>query len=286
MHGSRAIYHDGWKATTDYVSPLFGERQFLTGSHDFDDDHWALFDLDEDFAEARDLSAAHPERVQALRDLWWAEAGRNQVLPLWEGPQSRTGVHPGEYPPPVEAVYVPGGGGICEAQLPPMMRGFTATAEVEIAPAGSSGSAAEGVICALGDLNGGWAFYLLNGRPVSCLISLGEATRIAAADPLPPGLHSVGVSFVPSLSGPARFSLDVDGHVVAEDDHGKPALFPGLATAGARMLVGRDVGLPFNEDYQPPFPCSAILHRVVIRSIEAADSRTTAERVDQAQHAD
>ena len=30
------------------------------------------------------------------------QAGRNQVLPLWEGPKSRTGIHPGEYPPPAE----------------------------------------------------------------------------------------------------------------------------------------------------------------------------------------
>jgi arylsulfatase A-like enzyme len=284
MHGSRAIYHDGWKATTDYVSPLFGERQFLTGSQDLDDDHWALFDLDEDFAEARDLSAAQPERVQALRDLWWAEAGRNQVLPLWEGPQSKTGIHPGEYPPPAQASYVPGGGGVCEAQLPPMMRGFTATAEIEIAAAGPP--AAEGVICALGDLNGGWAFYLLNGRPVSCLISFGETTRIAAAHPLAVGPHSVSVSYSPSPSGPARFRLQVDGDLVAEGDHGKPAMFPGLSTAGARMLIGRDIGLPFNEDYQPPFPCTAVLHRVVMRSDETADPRSAADRVDQAQRAD
>ncbi len=58
MHGSRGIYHDGWKATTNYVSPLFGERQYLTGSQDFDDDRWALFNLADDFAEARDLADA------------------------------------------------------------------------------------------------------------------------------------------------------------------------------------------------------------------------------------
>jgi hypothetical protein len=178
---------------------------------------------------------------------------------------------------------VPGGGGICESQLPEMTRGFTAAAEIEIA---AGPPPAEGVICALGDLNGGWSFYLLNGTPVSCLISLGETTRIAAADSLPPGPHTVSVSYAPSLTPPARFCLHVDGRLVAEGDHGKPALFPGLSTAGARMLVGRDIGLPFNEDYQPPFPCTAILHRVVLRGEQTADPRTTAEGVDQAQHAD
>ena len=36
------------------------------------------------------------------------------------------------------------------------------------------------------------------------------------------------------------------------------------------MFVGRDVGLPFNDDYQPPFPCSAVLRRLVIRSGQPA----------------
>jgi arylsulfatase A-like enzyme len=284
MHGSRGIYHDGWKATTDYVSPLFGERRFLAGSQDLDSDHWALFNLDEDFAEARDLAEQEPQRVTALRELWWAEAGRNQVLPLWEGPQSKAGVHPGEYPPPAEASYVPGGDGICEAQLPPMTGGFTATAEIEVPPDG--GGVAAGVICALGDLNGGWAFYLLGGRPVSCLISLGLATRIAGTEALRPGAHAVTVSYQPSLAGPARFCLTVDGELAAEARHGEPAMFPGLSTAGARMLVGRDTGLPFNADYEPPFPFTGVLRRVVLRSHRLADSLTTAERVDLAARGD
>ena len=286
MHGSRGIYHDGWKATTDYISPLFGEREFLAGSHDFDDDHWALFNLDDDFGEARDQSAAEPDRVLALRELWWAEAGRNQVLPLWEGPKSRTGIHPAEYPAPREATYRPGGGGVCEAQLPSMIGGFTATAEIDVPAGAPDGPVTEGVICALGDLNGGWTFYLLAGRPVSCLVSLGEATRIAGPAALATGPHSVAVSYEPSLAGAARFSLRVDGELVAEASHGRPAIFPGLSTAGARMYVGRDVGLPFNADYEPPFPCTAVLARLVIRSGLPADPRSTAERVDQAVRSD
>ncbi len=224
--------------------------------------------------------------MAALRDLWWAEAGRNQVLPLWEGPRSRTGIHPGEYPAPAEASYVPDGGGICEAQLPPMTGGFTAVADIEVETeaAGEPGSA-EGVICALGDLNGGWAFYIVAGRPVSCLISFGQATRIAGPA-LTSGRHAVAVSYEPSLSGPGRFRLRVDDELVAEADHGKPALFPGLATAGARMLVGRDTGLPFNDDYQPPFPFTGVLHRVRLLSGQPDDPRTTAERVEQAAHGD
>ncbi len=282
MHGSRAIYHDGWKATTDYVSPLFGERGYLTGSQDLDEDHWALFNLDEDFAEATDLAAGQPALLRQLQDLWWAEAGRNQVLPLWEGPASGASIHPGEYPAPVRATYRPGGGGICEAQLPPMLGGFTAAAELELA----GDQPADGVICALGDLNGGWSWYLLGGRLVSCLISLGVTTRVASADLVPPGRHQVGLRYQPSLAGPATLSLLIDGAQVATAHHDAPAMFPALATAGARMRVGRDGGLPFNDDYQPPFPCTATLHTVTISSARPADSRPTGDRVDQAARAD
>jgi hypothetical protein len=261
---------------------LFGERGYLTGSQDLDDDHWALFNLDEDFAEATDLSAAEPARLRQLQDLWWAEAGRNQVLPLWEGPASKASIHPGEYPAPVQASYRPGGCGICEAQLPHLLGGFTATADIEVA----GDRSAEGVICALGDLNGGWSWYLLDGRLVSCLVSFGVATRVASPDRVPPGRRVVGLRYQPSLSGPATLSLLIDGTQVATAEHDAPALFPALSTAGARLRVGRDGGLPFNDDYEPPFACTATLHTVTISSARPEDTRPTDERVDLAARAD
>ncbi len=70
--GSRAIYHEGWKATTNHVgSQLSVERELIEGSHDFDADHWALFHLDEDFSESTDVGDDHPDKRRELEDLWW-----------------------------------------------------------------------------------------------------------------------------------------------------------------------------------------------------------------------
>lgn len=260
MHGSRAIFHDGWKATTNYVSPLFGERDLITGSHDVDEDEWGLFHLDEDFSEAVDLSGEHPAKVAAMRDLWWAEAGRNQVLPLYEGPASMVALHPAEYPAPASASYVAGGGPVCESQLPAMTGAFSVTAELELAPA----EEASGVVAALGDSNGGWAVYLLDGRPVACLVPFGRPVRLEAPSPLGPGVHTVALVHTPGAGN--NLTLAVDGETVAAGHLGLPMFFIGLSTAGAGMLVGRDRGISVSEDYEVPFPLTATLRRLEIRS--------------------
>jgi hypothetical protein len=93
MLGSRAIYHDRWKATTDHVpTALPAQRELVEGSHDFDTDRWSLFNLDDDFSEAHDLSGTHADTLGRLVEIWWSEAGRNQVLPLNDGYSGRAQV--------------------------------------------------------------------------------------------------------------------------------------------------------------------------------------------------
>ncbi len=44
----------------------------------------ALYDIDSDFSQANDLAAENPEKLRRLRDLWWSEAAKYNVLPLRE----------------------------------------------------------------------------------------------------------------------------------------------------------------------------------------------------------
>ena len=282
MHGSRGIYHDGWKATTDYVSPLFNERSHITGSHDFDDDHWALFNLDDDFAEAVDISGEHAATVDALKDLWWAEAERNQVLPLFEGPKSLGAIHPSEFDQPGEAVYRPGTAPVYEGALPSMVGGFSAEAAIEVPP----GPAVGGVICAIGDLNEGWAFYFLDGRPATCMVSFGLTTRVASESQLHPGVHKVSVHFRPARPGEENLEVFVDGERVAGAHHDAAAIFPAVSTAGGGLLIGRDRGLPVCDDYQPPFPFEGLLRQVSLRGGRPGSRRRTDEVIRTATAAD
>ncbi|HYF72358.1 MAG TPA: arylsulfatase [Nocardioides sp.] len=259
MMGSRGIYHDGWKAVTDHVPNQFGERDHLVGSFDFGTDRWSLFHLAEDFSEAHDLADEHPDLVRRLEELWWAEAGRNQVLPLFEFPESMAHLHPGEFPPPQGAVYRPGGGPVQESQLPVAIGGFTLTAYVDVPDGG-----AEGVVTALGDRHGGWALYLLDGRPVATFALLDGPVRVAADQPVGPGEHAVALRYEPGRE--ARVVLAVDGEDVAQAALPGLMFFPNLSTAGAGLLVGRDRGLPVSADYRPPFAFTGRLDRVELRS--------------------
>ena len=259
MMGSRGIYHDGWKAVTDHVANQFGEREHVLGSFDFDTDRWSLFRLTDDFSESTDVADEHPDVVRRLEGLWWAEAGRNNVLPLFEFPDSMAHLHPGEFPPPDVATYRPGGGPVQESQLPAALGGFTLTAYVEVPDGG-----AEGIVTALGDRHGGWACYLLDGRPTVTFALLDGPVRVAAPEPLAPGAHVLEVRYEPGRA--ARVVIAVDGADVAEAPLPGLVFFPNLSTAGAGLLVGRDRGIAVSHDYRPPFAFTGVLDRVELRS--------------------
>ncbi len=270
MCGSRAIYHDGWKAVTDHVANQFDERSFIVGSHDFDTDRWSLYDLDADFSEAHDLAAEQPGKVAELERLWWAEAGRNQVLPLYEFPASLAHLHPGELAPPDSVVLRPGGSAVVESQLPVTFGGFSMTAEVEI------GEGAGGVITAIGDHHGGWAWYLLDGAPVATFALFGATVRVAG-EPLRAGAHTLGLRYEPGRA--ARVVLSVDGADVAEAPQPAVLFLPNLSTSGLGMFVGRDQGLSVSADYTCPFPFAGTLHRVEMRSGNPAAGPDAADAV-------
>ena len=78
LWGSRSIFHDGWKAIAIH-----------TPGADFDDDRWELYNVAMDFSESVNLAFQYPERVEAMKKLWWSEAAKHGALPLLEAPGGR-----------------------------------------------------------------------------------------------------------------------------------------------------------------------------------------------------
>ncbi|HTO69241.1 MAG TPA: arylsulfatase [Myxococcota bacterium] len=255
MLGSRAIYHRGWKATTDHVGPqIAAERELIPGSHDFEKDRWSLFRLEDDFAETRDLAGAEPERAAELERLWWREAQHNQVLPLEDGFLTRAAalVRPAwGFRTSIE--LRPGAGPVSEDALPPLLGGFSIRAELELARVPG-----EGIVVALGDWTNGFALYLLRGRAVGALNLCGDLHRIEAAGALAPGRHELRFTIARD-----KLSLELDGALAAEAPVTRELpLRWQIGAAG--LLVGRDRGFPVCDDYAAPFPFSGVLHRAVL----------------------
>ena len=273
MMGSRGIYHDGWKAVTDHVANQFGERENLLGSFDFDTDRWSLYRLADDFSEAHDVAERAPRRRTPDGG---AVVGRGRPQPgaaAVRVPRSRWRTcTPTSSRSPAEAVYRPGGGPIQESRLPSAVGGFELTAYVDVPEGG-----AEGVLTALGDRHGGWAFYLLDGRPVAMFALLDNPVRVAAEAPVPAGRHLLGLRYEPGSA--ARVVLAVDGEDVAEAPLPGLMFFPNLSTAGAGLLVGRDRGLAVSADYRPPFPFTGTLDRVEMRSGRPGAGRSATAEV-------
>ena len=81
MLGNRAIYHDGWVATTTPATipwELSTKKppDVITGYK------WELYNVKEDPTENNDLAAKMPDKLKEMQDLFYAEAQKNNVLPL------------------------------------------------------------------------------------------------------------------------------------------------------------------------------------------------------------
>lgn len=264
MLGSRSIIHGTWKATTDHVSRgVLDEERLLLGSRDFATDRWSLFDLATDFAEARDVADRHPELVAELEDLWFDEAERNRVLPLDDTMQERLAAL--IFPPygiPTRRSYRRGGGPVHDETLPPLFGGFLLTADIEVPEDGATG-----VLCALGDLNGGFVLHVLEGRLVFACSRAGDLDRVVAPAPLPPGHQVVGVRYDMAQRA---FLLLQSGHIVASVELGGE--FPiAFQHGGAGLCIGYDRGLPVEDSYRVPASFSGTLHEVVIDLAKPAD---------------
>lgn len=261
MLGSRSIYLDGWKATTDHVgSQVAGEVRLVPGSHDFATDRWALFDLATDFSETHDVADTHPERTRELEARWWLEAGANGVLPIDDGFVSRfASLRPMPSPPGAEGVYRPGGSPIPTDSLPSMVGGFVLTAEVDPLEPGAAG-----ILAAQGNWTNGWAVYVADGRLVYSVTIGGREHRVRSDTPIPPAATALVVSFDPTATD-GDVQLLADGAPIGGGRLGASLPFV-WQIGGHGMTIGHDWGLPVDDTYRPPFPFTGTIRTVTIEA--------------------
>ena len=74
MLGQRAIYHQGWLASTLHPP--------ISGWGKFDQDVWELYNLQHDRAQSKNLADQEPARLEQLKQLWFDCAEKLNGLPL------------------------------------------------------------------------------------------------------------------------------------------------------------------------------------------------------------
>ena len=245
-----------WVLTPDALEP------YRPGVWNPDDDPVELYYLPDDYSQAHDLAAAHPEKVEELRALFWAEAERYKVLPLLAPLSVFFGITPPfsmitsfEFRGDVENV-LPG-------MIPPIYNhSYTITADLVVPEGG-----ADGVIVAEADHLGGFSLWVDGGRLTHTYSMMGVFIyRQQADETLPAGEVTVRMEFAADAPTPATggdVTLYVDDNPAAKGrmDHTVPIRFSGYAG----MDIGRDNGGVVDPRYEDrkPFPFTGKIKRVV-----------------------
>ena len=90
-----------------------------------------MYNLDEDFSQADDVADKYPDKVRELTELFWAEAERNQALPLF-GEIAFAWGFPKHSTDQTKFTYYNGTENISAAMIPPIYnRSYSISADLD-----------------------------------------------------------------------------------------------------------------------------------------------------------
>ncbi|TAI62685.1 arylsulfatase [Bradyrhizobium sp. Leo170] len=277
--GFRGIYHEGWMAST---TPPIAPWNMTGKLPPVDEYKWELYQLTDDFSQAKDLAAENPAKLLELKELFWGEAGRYNVMPLDNSRIERfdVSIRPSLISGRNVFTYYPGVIRIPEGSAPDLKnKSFEIRAEVEIPEAG-----ADGVLLTQGGRFGGYGLYLLNGKLVYHYNLAGIARyNVVSKEKVPAGKHTLTANFNydGGLGKGGAIVLSVDGKAVAEGRVERT--LPMRVSLDETFDVGEDAGTPVSEDYQVPFKFTGTLNKVVVTIGESKLSAEDQKAYDEAQ---
>jgi arylsulfatase len=275
MFGHRSLYHDGWRAVCPWPGTSFTESGLFFGAPisyekltELDAAGWELYNLNEDFAETNNLAETERARLIAMIGMWYVEAGKYNVLPI----DSRGTQRFAEERPQIAAnrkqyFYYPGTQVVPSNAAPRVLNCAHSISVDAVVPEGG----AEGVLLSMGGNDGGFSFYVQNGKLTYGYNYVTDSYfKVESSQPLPSGRHIFSFQFEPTGAAdpakgkgtPAKITLLVDGQPVATGD--LPVTIPlSLGLAGG-VAVGADPGSPTMPDYQPPFKFTGQVNKALV----------------------
>jgi arylsulfatase len=245
-NGSRALYKDGWYASTfgpfiPWNTPASVPR---VAKWDSATDAWELYNLKDDFSQANNLAATNPKKLAELKKEFLVVAADNKDFPIGAGNWLR--LHPEDR---VSTPYTSWSFNANTQRMPefaaPGIGRESNTVEIDLeVKAGSSG-----VLYALGGAGGGITLYMDKGHLVYLYNMMIIEQYTARSDrPLAAGKHKIVV--VTDIAGPGKagkVTLSVDGAAVGSVELKRTV--PAAFTASESFDVGVDLGSTVSLDY-------------------------------------
>jgi arylsulfatase len=213
MIGNRAIYDDGWFAGTIHKAPWeAAPRRPLA------EDVWELYNVNEDFSQAKDLAAANPAKLDELKKKFMTEAVKYNVLPIDDRSIERfdpvIAGRPDLMNGRTKLTLYEGAKGIPEnAFINIKNTSLSITAVVDV-PAGASGV----LLCQGGDF-GGWSLFMADGRITYAYNWVGlETYTITSSQKVAAGKRTITFDFAydGGRGGGGTGTLSIDGQKVGE----------------------------------------------------------------------
>jgi arylsulfatase A-like enzyme len=156
LAGNRAIYHDGWIAST---TPPAGPWEMGLGKlPDVVNGYkWELYNISQDYSQFNDVAAQYPDKLKEMQGLFLSEAAKYNVFPMDNRAFSRIVTpRPSTVAGRTEFTYTGEVSGIPPGNAPSILdRDYTMTADLTIPEGG-----AEGMIVTMGGRFGGYGLYL------------------------------------------------------------------------------------------------------------------------------
>jgi len=291
MFGDRALYHDGWIASTKVMRPPWVHFEPKISVLDYP---WELYDLTKDWTQYEDVAAKYPAKLKELQDMFWLEAEKYQVLPLdativarllTPRPSVTAGRSVFTWTQPLT--------GTPNGDAPSILNSsYNFKAEVEIPQGG-----AEGMLITQGGRFGGYGFYVLRNKPVF-LWNLLDLKRIKweGTEALTPGKHTLEFDFKYDGMGMATLMygspvgigrggtgvLKVDGKTVATQQMERS--IPFILQWDENLDIGSDTGTPVNDaDYQVPFTFTGKINKITLTIDRPKLSPEDIKKLEQAQ---
>jgi arylsulfatase len=275
MFGHRSLYHEGWRAVCPWPGTSFTESGRTFGAPidynkliELDAKGWELYNLNEDFAETNNLAEKERGRLIAMIGMWYVEAGKYKVLPI----DSRGTLRLGEARPQIAAgrkkyVYYPGTQMVPSNAAPRVVNAPHSVSVHANVPKGG----AEGVLLSMGGNDGGFSFYVQDGRLTYGYNYVADQRfKIQSKDGIPEGDHIFSFEFTPTgkpdvakgKGVPANIKLFVDGQQIGSGD--LPVTIPLTLGLAAGVSVGTDAGAPVMLDYTAPFTFTGTVKKALV----------------------